>query len=92
MDLFFKANGHFYSKESRDLTMGNWYRLSSFEKMPHIFGFNDPIMVGLFNRMSFALHCLDEIGIQNFKEVNPNSHYVTTYNFTYLNLINYRNF
>jgi hypothetical protein len=34
--------------------------------------------------MSFALHCLDEIGIQNFKEVTPNNQYITTYNFTYL--------
>jgi len=84
LDLFFKANGHYYSKESRDLTMGSWYHLSSYEKMPHIFGFNDPIMTGLFNRMSFALHCLDEIGIQNFKKVTPNNAYITIYNLTYL--------
>jgi len=84
LDLFFKAVGIYYLKDSHTLTMGYWYHLSSYEKMPHIFGFNDPIIVGLFNRMSFALHCLDEIGIQNFKGVTPNNHYITTYNFTYL--------
>jgi hypothetical protein len=84
LDLFFKASGLYYSKNSRELTIGYWYHLSTYEKLPHIFGFNDPIMSGLFNRMSFALHCLDEIGIQNFKDVTPNNQYITSYNFTYL--------
>lgn len=84
LDLFFKRNNLYFSQDSRILSVGYWYHLSAYQKMPHIFGFNDPIMIGLFDRMSFALKCLDEIGIQNFKEITPDNNYIAMYHFTYL--------
>jgi len=84
LGLFFKKSGLYYlSKTTCTQSMGQWYHLSSYEKIPHIF-FKDPIMVGLFNRMSFAFQALDEIGMQNYSEATPNNMYVTTYHFTFL--------
>jgi hypothetical protein len=84
LGLFFKKSGLYYLSENTCTHfMGQWYHLSSYEKIPHIF-FKDPIMVGLFNRMSFALQALDEIGMQNYSEATPNNMYITSYHFSFL--------
>ncbi|MCL2643304.1 MAG: hypothetical protein FWD52_07325 [Candidatus Bathyarchaeota archaeon] len=84
LDLFLKYQKKYRISAHYGLNKWHWYLLSARLKLPHYNNVGDPMIDALFQRVTFVLMSIDEIGFQFYMGTNKDTMANMSYHFNYL--------